>query len=90
MARITINDCLENVDNHFELVLLASRRARQLSRHNIEPMVSWDDDDAPVVALREIAAGHINKNNIIKDQNIHHAIDHFDENLLKNLTDFDL
>lgn len=60
MARITVEDCLENVDNRFELVMLASQRARQLMRGSVEPTVPWENDKATVVALREIAAGHTN------------------------------
>lgn len=60
MARITVEDCLENVDNRFELVMLASKRARQLMRGSADPTVPWENDKATVVALREIAAGHTN------------------------------
>lgn len=58
MARITVEDCLENVDNRFDLVLLASRRARQLSQ-GADPLVPEDNDKPTVIALREIAAGLI-------------------------------
>ena len=58
MARITVEDCLEHVDNRFNLVLLASKRARQLE-NGVEPLVPWDNDKPTVVALREIAAGLI-------------------------------
>ena len=58
MARITVEDCLENVDNRFGLVLLASKRARQLANGR-EPTVPWENDKPTVVALREIAAGNI-------------------------------
>lgn len=58
MARITVEDCLENVDNRFELVILAAKRARQLMRGSADPTVAWENDKATVVALREIAAGH--------------------------------
>lgn len=58
MARITVEDCLENVSNRFELVILAAKRARQLMRGSADPIVSWENDKATVVALREIAAGH--------------------------------
>lgn len=57
MARVTVEDCLDNVDNRFELVLLASRRARQLARTSQEPLVEENDDKPTVLALREIAAG---------------------------------
>lgn len=58
MARITVEDCLENVSNRFELVMLAAKRARQLMRGGDDPRVAWDNDKATVVALREIAAGY--------------------------------
>ena len=54
MARVTIEDCLENVDNRFELVMIASKRARQLAK-GVEPKVAWENDKVTVVALREIA-----------------------------------
>jgi len=56
MARITVEDCLENVDNRFDLVLLATKRARQLVR-GADPKVGWENDKPTVVALREIAEG---------------------------------
>ncbi len=58
MARITVEDCLENVDNIFELVLIASKRARQLA-NGADANVEWENDKPTVVALREIADGHI-------------------------------
>ncbi len=57
MARVTVEDCLKNVKNRFELVIIASRRARQLMRGK-EAKVAWDNDKATVVALREIALGY--------------------------------
>ncbi len=57
MARVTVEDCLKNVKNRFELVIIAAKRARQLMRGK-EPRVEWDNDKATVVALREIAEGH--------------------------------
>jgi DNA-directed RNA polymerase subunit omega len=59
MARVTIEDCLENVANRFELVMVASKRARDLSTSGEQPMVEWENDKPTVVALREIAAGLI-------------------------------
>ncbi len=56
MARITVEDCLENVDNRFELVLTATRRARQIG-HGSDPMVEEENDKPTVIALREIAEG---------------------------------
>ncbi len=58
MARITVEDCLSKVENHFELVLLATKRARQLS-HGAEPLVPVENDKMTVVALREIASGRL-------------------------------
>ena len=58
MARITVEDCLEHVDNRFNLVSLATKRARQLSS-GVEPLVPWENDKPTVVALREIAEGLI-------------------------------
>ena len=57
MARITVEDCLHNVRNRFELVLVASKRARQLD-HGADPKVPWENDKTTVVALREIAQGY--------------------------------
>jgi DNA-directed RNA polymerase subunit omega len=51
---VTVEDCLENVDNRFQLVLNAARRARQLALGG-EPLVPWENDKPTVVALREIA-----------------------------------
>lgn len=56
MARITVEDCLAHVDNRFDLVLLATRRARQLAG-GVEPLIARQNDKPTVVALREIAAG---------------------------------
>ena len=58
MARITVEDCLEKVDNMFDLVLLAAKRARQLA-NGAEPRVEWENDKPTVVALREIAEGQV-------------------------------
>ena len=58
MARVTVEDCLQNVKNRFELVMLAAKRARQLMRGSAEPKVAWENDKATVVALREIAMGY--------------------------------
>jgi DNA-directed RNA polymerase subunit omega len=63
MARVTIEDCLENVENRFKLVLLASTRARQLSK-GADEFVQRNKDKDTVVALREIAAGHVTPDNV--------------------------
>jgi DNA-directed RNA polymerase subunit omega len=60
MARLTVEDCLDNVDNRFELVLIAAKRARQLSM-GAEPLVELENDKPTVLALREIAENKINK-----------------------------
>ncbi len=59
MARITVEDCLKVVDNRFELVLMASKRARQLSK-GIEATVDNENDKPTVLALREIAERRVN------------------------------
>ncbi len=58
MARITVEDCLQNVDNLFQLVLVAAKRARRLA-NGAEATVDWENDKPTVVALREIAAGNV-------------------------------
>jgi len=60
MARVTVEDCLENVDNRFELVMVATKRARQIANSGKEPLVDWENDKPTVVALREIAEGLVN------------------------------
>ena len=61
MARITVEDCLEHVDNRFQLVMVAAKRARQISVYNKPPMVVEDSDKATVIALREIAEGLVTR-----------------------------
>ncbi len=58
MARVTVEDCLENVGNRFELVLVSSRRARQLVNGK-EATLEWENDKPTVMALRELAEGTI-------------------------------
>lgn len=60
MARITVEDCLEHVDNLFDLVMVAAKRARRLA-NGAEPMVDWENDKPTVVALREVAAGLVDR-----------------------------
>ncbi len=57
MARVTVEDCLEKVENRFALVLIASERARQIEMGVSDPLVPEDNDKPTVIALREIAAG---------------------------------
>ena len=59
MARITVEDCLNNVENRFELVLVCTKRARQIAVGGKEPMVPEENDKPTVLALREIAQGLI-------------------------------
>lgn len=63
MARITVEDCLDKIDNRFELVLTATKRARQIG-NGAEPMVQEENDKPTVLALREIAEGHIDSERI--------------------------
>lgn len=65
MARVTVEDSLENVRNRFELVLIASKRARNISM-GAEPMVPADNDKPTVIALREIADGLVGED-ILKE-----------------------
>jgi DNA-directed RNA polymerase subunit omega len=69
MARITVEDCLENVENRFELVMIASRRARQLQTGGKDPLVPPDNDKPTVIALREIAGGFVNKSILAEAHN---------------------
>ncbi len=63
MARLTIEDCLENVDNRYNLVILATKRARQII-FGAEPLIEENKDKPTVIALREIAEGLITQHNI--------------------------
>jgi DNA-directed RNA polymerase subunit omega len=68
MARVTVEDCLDRVDNRFQLVLVATKRARQLA-NGVQPLVEWENDKPTIVALREIAEGLIGP--AILDEPIH-------------------
>lgn len=57
MARVTVEDCLDHVENRFDLVMVATRRARHMRRYGVEPMVPEENDKPTVIALREIAEG---------------------------------
>ncbi len=69
MARITVEDCLDKVDNRFDLVLLATRRARQIAE-GVEPLLPVNNDKPTVVALREIADGLISNANIEPEEEV--------------------
>ncbi|MCK3658596.1 DNA-directed RNA polymerase subunit omega [Pasteurellaceae bacterium Pebbles2] len=60
MARVTVQDAVEKIGNRFDLILTASRRARQLQLNQREPLVPEDNDKPTVIALREIEKGLIN------------------------------
>lgn len=60
MARITVEDCLENVENLFELVTVAAKRARRIA-NGAEPLVERENDKPTVIALREIAEGLVTR-----------------------------
>lgn len=66
MARITVEDCLDKVENRFELVMVASKRARQLAVGGKDPLVPEEGDKPTVLALREIAEGRIDRDQILK------------------------
>lgn len=66
MARVTVEDCLDNLENRFELVMVASKRARQLAIGGKDPKVDWENDKPTVVALREISAGHIDRSVLLE------------------------
>lgn len=67
MARITVEDCLQHVNNRFELVILAAKRARHLGQTADDPLVPWDNDKTTVVALREIAENKIGLDFLAED-----------------------
>ena len=61
MARITVEDCLEIIPSRFDLIIMASKRARQLATTSRDPLVEWDNYKPTLVALREIEAGLLDK-----------------------------
>ena len=66
MARVTVEDCIDKVDNRFELVLLAGHRARQISQ-GAQITVPRDNDKNPVIALREIADETLSPDDLKED-----------------------
>ena len=58
MARVTVEDCVKQIPNRFELVLEATKRARKLTNGSAQPCLEWENDKPTVLALREIAAGY--------------------------------
>jgi len=79
MARITVEDCLDHVDNRFELVLTATKRARQIA-HGADALVEEENDKPTVIALREIAEGHIDSDRVALIQAEIEAAEVFDNN----------
>ncbi|MCW5589808.1 MAG: DNA-directed RNA polymerase subunit omega [Legionellales bacterium] len=61
MARITVEDCLNKIPNRFDLVMVATKRAREIITSGKDPLVAWENDKPTVVALREIAKGLITR-----------------------------
>jgi DNA-directed RNA polymerase subunit omega len=57
MARVTVEDCVKQIPNRFELVLVAAKRARKLTTGAAQACLEWENDKSTVLALREIAAG---------------------------------
>jgi DNA-directed RNA polymerase subunit omega len=70
MARVTVEDCLENVANRFELVMVASKRSRQLATGGKEPMVQEESDKPTVIALREIAEGFVTADILVRQEEV--------------------
>lgn len=76
MARVTVEDCLDNVDNRFQLVLVATKRARQLALGS-EAFVEEEGDKPTVLALREISEGHITRE--ILDEKVEEVLEFMEE-----------
>ena len=79
MARVTVEDCLDKVDNRFQLVLVATKRARQLA-NGVQPLVPWENDKPTIVALREIAAGLVGPG--ILEETVHSVFEEDEEDAL--------
>ena len=68
MARVTVEDCLEHVANRFELVMVASKRARQMATGGKDPLVDEESDKPTVIALREIAEGLVTPDILTREE----------------------
>ena len=68
MARVTVEDCLDHVANRFELVMVASKRARQMATGGKDPMVQEESDKPTVIALREIAEGLVTPDILVREE----------------------
>ena len=86
MARVTVEDCLEHVDGIFDLVKIASKRARRIA-NGAETLLEDEENDKPtVLALREIAAGHLDNALFHATQNTHDDLEkELAEELAKSL-----
>ncbi len=78
MARITVEDCLEQIDNPFELVLVAAKRARRVA-NGAAPMVELENDKPTVLALREVAEGLVTRDildekEIVEDEEVEESV----------------
>ncbi|MCK7597966.1 DNA-directed RNA polymerase subunit omega [Microbulbifer sp. CAU 1566] len=75
MARITVEDCLDHVDNRFELVIVGSKRARQIATGGRDPFVPEENDKPTVIALREIEEGFVDASILDEpeDEPVRHA-----------------
>ena len=80
MARITVEDCLNRINNRFEMVLTATKRARQIA-NGAEPLVEEENDKPTVIALREIAEGLIDPERVDVLQAEIEAAEAFDNRL---------
>jgi len=75
MARVTVEDCLENVDNRFELIMVSTKRARQLATGGKDAHVEWENDKPTVVALREIAEGFVDASILDEQEELQQQFD---------------
>ena len=64
MARVTVEDAVDTIGNRFDLIMVASKRARQLATGGKDAMVDWDNDKPTVVALREIEEKLVTRDNV--------------------------
>tara|TARA_R110002074_G_scaffold357598_1_gene529835 strand:- start:2 stop:310 length:309 start_codon:yes stop_codon:yes gene_type:complete len=87
MARITVEDCLDHVDNRFELVMVSSKRARQLALGTKEPLLPWENDKPTVMALREIEQGLVTASILTeKEESVDFMMDSIEEELTTETT----
>ena len=80
MARITVEDCLDHVDNRFELVMVGSKRARQIATEGRPPLVAEENDKPTVIALREIEEGLVTKEILNETRQDFEIVDDEEEN----------